>query len=371
MKVVVAGGTGFIGKHLINSIKCFPDKYELITFNNDYFSNSEKLEKFVSECNVIVHLAAMNRNENGKTIYDTNTLLVDKLIDALINTNSKPQIIFASSTQEDFKNDYGLSKKYSREKFINFSSKLNFNFVGLKIPNVFGPFALPNYNTFIATFCNLVIKGQVPSVIDDKPISLIYVSELIEIILTAIDDKIVNHDYIVPPSYTENVSSILEYILSFKEIYLDKGQIPKLENLFKINLFNTFRSYIDYKTFFPRKFTQKNDLRGSFYEIIKSDSRSQFSLSITEPGMIRGQHYHLRKIERFSVIKGSAVIKIRQIGTSEIIEYHVNGSEPSYVDIPIWFTHNIQNIGSDILYTTFWINEYYNPNDPDTYFENV
>ena len=153
--------------------------------------------------------------------------------------------------------------------------------------------------------------------------------------------------------------------------YLKNGTIPKFTNDIDFNLFNTFRSYINLKTFFPVRYKNNIDERGHFVEIIRLKSGGQISFSYTKPNVVRGNHYHTRKIERFSVIKGEALIRLRKVETNEILEYNLSGKDPSYVDMPIWYTHNIKNIGDDELYTVFWINEFYDPKNPDTYFENV
>ena len=167
------------------------------------------------------------------------------------------------------------------------------------------------------------------------------------------------------------VSEILDLLIKFKNKYFEYGEILSFNNQFEINLFNTFRSYINLKTHFPIKYKNNIDERGNFVEIIRLESGGQVSFSTTKNGITRGNHFHTRKIERFSVIKGEALIQIRKIGTTEVFNYYLTGEQPAYVDMPIWYTHNIKNIGEEELCTIFWINEFYDPNDPDTYFETV
>ena len=150
-----------------------------------------------------------------------------------------------------------------------------------------------------------------------------------------------------------------------------RGDRFVLKTHFDLNLFNTFRSYIDYENVFPKTYKFHEDNRGTFIEIVKTNGQGQISFSTTKAGITRGNHFHTRKIERFSVIKGKALIQLRKIGTTEVFNYYFSGEEPAYVDMPIWYTHNIKNIGEEELYTIFWINEFYDANDPDTYFEAV
>jgi UDP-2-acetamido-2,6-beta-L-arabino-hexul-4-ose reductase len=158
---------------------------------------------------------------------------------------------------------------------------------------------------------------------------------------------------------------------NYKSLYFKKGILPDLNAPFERDLFNTFVSYINIENHFPVKLKQGNDERGSFVEIIRLNTGGQVSFSTTRSGFTRGNHFHTRKSERFAVIKGKALIQLRRIGTEKVLNFELNDNEPAYVDMPIWYTHNITNIGGDDLYTIFWINEFYNPDDPDTYFEKV
>ena len=158
---------------------------------------------------------------------------------------------------------------------------------------------------------------------------------------------------------------------NYKKVYYEEHCFPVLNSTFEVNLFNTFRSYIDHSSRYPVLLKKNTDQRGAFIETIKTSLGGQFSFSTTLPGVTRGNHYHTRKIERFIVIKGKATIELRRIGTSEKLHFELIGEQPSFVDMPVWFTHNITNVGDDELITLFWINEFFNPGDPDTYFEKV
>ncbi len=144
--------------------------------------------------------------------------------------------------------------------------------------------------------------------------------------------------------------------------------IPDLSNTFERNLYNTFLCYVDHESFFPFHLKLNTDNRGSFVETVKLNSGGQVSFSTTVPGITRGNHFHIRKAERFAVIKGKARIEIRRVGTNNKLSFELDGARPSFVDMPIWHTHNITNIGEEELYTIFWVSEHYDANDPDTYF---
>ncbi|MCU0473894.1 MAG: NAD-dependent epimerase/dehydratase family protein [Bacteroidales bacterium] len=369
--VGITGQAGFIGSILFNTINHEKSIFQAIPFEDNYFQDPVRLQEWVFKCDTIVHLAALNRHDNPEFLFETNVQLVKLLISAIEKTKSKAHIIFSSSSQEERDNAYGRSKKEGRSLFEQWSRKSNTCFTGMVIPNVFGPFGLPYYNSVVATFSHQLTHNEQPKIDTDSNLKLIYSGDLVEEILKIIKERRNIPYYFVPYSYEKTVSEILEILLRFKSDYLNKSVFPKLESYFEIDLFNTFRSYIDISSHFPRKFIKLTDNRGSFVETLRLLGGGQVSFSSTNPGITRGNHYHTRKIERFAVIKGRARIELRRIGTSDVITFILSGDEPGYVDIPIWYTHNLTNIGTDDLFTIFWVNEFFDEKNPDTYFENV
>ena len=411
IKIGITGQAGFIGTHLYNTLSLHPDKYIRIPFRDEFFQSEEVLDAFVKQCEVIVHLAAMNRHNDPNVLYKTNIELVQKLIDSMERTKSKPYVIMSSSLQEEQDNLYGLSKKEGRELFNQWADRNGAKFTGLIIPNVFGPFGVPFYNSVISTFSYQICNKQEPKIEVDNELKLIYVGDLVKVIISLFpaDYAEKNTDYAdkettvntegtestegtedtqntegtedtdgwLPPKVLEvpykakyKVSELLYKLKDYYETYVVKGIFPDLTDWFEVCLFNTFRSYLP-KEHFPVKYNKHLDDRGIYVEIMKFMSQGQVSFSTTLPRITRGNHFHTRKVERFAVIKGNASIKLRKYGTDEVIEYILDGEEPAYVDMPIWFTHNITNIGDTELLTMFWINEVYDLNDPDTYYEPV
>jgi len=371
INIGITGQKGFVGTHLFNTLALSPEKYSLIEFKRSYFENKLALDSFVSQCDVIVHLAGLNRHNAPSVIYDTNTGLVSSLIESLNRSKSAPHIIMSSSSQEDNDNLYGKSKKVGRSLLSDWAKEKNTNFTGMIIPNVFGPFGKPKYNSVVATFCHQLSNNETPKIEVDGELKLIYINELVDCIINCINQKNNQAKYKVKHTSEIKVSELLGLLQNFKTLYQENGEIPRLINTFELNLFNTFRCYMNIKNYFPKKIKQHLDARGSFVELIRLGIGGQVSFSTTVPGITRGNHFHTRKIERFAVIKGKALIQLRRIGTDEVLDFYLDGKEPSYVDMPIWYTHNIKNIGEDILYTNFWINETYNSEDADTFFEEV
>ena len=370
LKVGVTGSNGFIGWHLCRTLELDPSNFELIEFKRDWFDESDQLDNFVKKCNIIVHLAGLNRHSQDEIIYNTNVKLAERLVESFSRTDFKGQVIFSSSIQELRNNSFGNSKKVARELFIKWADLKSTKFIGLIIPNVFGPFGVPFYNSVVSTFCHQLVNNKIPTIENDTTINLIYINDLTKKIIELFQTK-KNKYLIIDYTNTYKVSEILELLNKFKENYFIKGQIPNFTNSFEINLFNTFRSYFDLNKHFPIKFKNNIDNRGNFVEIIRLEAGGQVSFSTTQKGIVRGNHFHTRKIERFSVIKGLALIQLRKIATTEVFNYYLSGDEPAYVDMPIWYLHNIKNVGNEELYTIFWVNELYDLNDPDTYFEKV
>jgi len=377
-KIGITGQSGFIGTHLYNTLGLHPDRFLRIQFEDTFFQEEKLLKNFVSQCDVIIHLAAMNRHNDPEVIYRTNIRLVQQVISACESTSSTPHILFSSSTQEERDNLYGKSKKEGRRLLEYWADENNAQFTGLIIPNVFGPFGLPYYNSVVATFCHQLTHNEQPKIDVDGELKLIFVGELVNHIIEIIEkiDKehhteVVINQINLQHTYEARVSYILQLLESYKTYYLEKGEIPALDNPFNRNLFNTFFSYIDHSTFFPFKLNLSTDDRGSFVEALKLNSGGQVSFSSTVPGITRGNHFHTRKAERFAVIKGKARIEIRRIGTEKVLSFVLDGNHPSFVDMPVWHTHNLTNIGEEDLYTIFWISEHFDAGDPDTWFEKV
>jgi UDP-2-acetamido-2,6-beta-L-arabino-hexul-4-ose reductase len=368
IRVGITGSNGFVGSHLSNYLR-LQQGIEIVIFDRNYFDESDKMESFVRSCDCIVHLAGLNRHSSPEVMYETNILLCVKITEACVRTNSNPHILFSSSTQEDDETIYGHSKTEGRKIFEAWALEHKGIVTSAIIPNVFGPFGEPFYNSVVATFCHQIARGETPKIIQDKNLNLIYINKLVANLYEFIKNPVASRIN-VPHQYSVAVSEILSKLIQYKEIYLDKGIFPNLSESFGLDLFNTFRCFIP-NEHYPVFFTLNTDNRGTFVEIARTHTSGQFSYSTTKPGITRGNHFHTRKAERFAVINGKAKISLRHIDRAEVVDYYLDGSSPSFVDMPIWHTHNITNIGEDDLVTLFWINEPYDAEDPDTYFVNV
>ena len=369
-KIGITGHNGVLGYYLKNPIRYnFPDT-KIIDFERSFFQNKEKMSNFVRSSDVIIHLAGLNRHNSQDEIKKTNIEIAKNLSISLTENNFKGLLIYSSSLQENNNTPYGISKREAGEIFNITAKKVGFSLTILILPNIFGPYCKPNYNSFISTFSHQLINGNSQEIIKDQSVPLIYVESAVSFILSKINSNGI-FKIKIPHECEKKVSQVLSQLKDFYKIYFEQGNIPKLQGTYEIQLFNTFRAAIDSSNFFPKPYNLHKDERGYFSELIRTHSQGQQSYSVTKPGVTRGNHFHKRKIERFSVIQGEAKIKLRRIGSSKQIEFKLSGKEPSYIDIPVWTTHNIKNIGRNNLITIFWINEHYDTNDPDVYFEKV
>ena len=369
-KIGITGHNGFLGNFVKKIIKYKSKDFQIVDFKRIFFQDQFAMSSFVNNCDVIIHLAGLNRHNKQEEISKTNIQLAKILSKSLVSNNFKGTLIYSSSVQIYTDSHYGKSKMKAGKIFSDAATDAQFSFINLVLPNIFGPFGKPNYNSFISTFSDEIIHGKAPKIINDERVPLLYVESAANHILNH-TDKVGVHTIDIPQETEKKVSEVLDQLKNIYNMYIQRGDFPMLENNFDIQLFNTFRSALDHSKYFPKLHKLNLDERGYFSELIRNHSQSQISYSVTRPGITRGNHFHSRKIERFSVIQGEALLKMRKIGTDEQNDYELSGEAPSYVDIPIWTTHNIKNTGKKDLITIFWINEHFDPEDTDVYYEKV
>ena len=365
----ITGMAGFVGSHLRDRLER-EERFEVLPFEDSYYEDPESFIDFAEKADVIVHLAGVNRDE-PEVVYQKNIELMEKLLEYVDASDNKPAILFSSSTQIERDNEYGRGKKRAMELLEEWARKNNASAVSMVVPNVFGDSGRPFYNSVVATFCYQVAHGEQPTIIKDGQMTMIYINNLLEDIVHLIDSPADGYCIeSLKPRAEIKVSEVLALLNKFKDFYCGSGMVPAIGSAFERDLYNTFITYMDTADW-ERNLTLNTDERGSFVEVFKLENGGQVSFSTTKPGITRGNHYHVRKNEKFCVVSGQASIKLRRIGTDKVIEYKVSGDKPSWVEMPIYYTHNITNIGGTELVTLFWINEHFNPDDPDTFYEEV
>lgn len=367
MIVLVTGEQGFVAKNLIFFLKQRPD-IQIYTFSRK--NTISELSGLLSKTDFVLHLAGVNRSEDTNEFINSNEILTQELCNLITKNKRKIPILFSSSTQTDLNSFYGLSKKNAEQSLINFSDKFKNPVYIFKLPNIFGKWCKPNYNSVVSTFC-YNISRNIPINIhrSEDVITLVYIDDVVEHFVKIIDDyKKENHisryQYI-NPSYQITVGDLAKQIYAFKESRFS-NILERVGTGLVRALYSTYQSYLP-KEAFSYSIKQHNDQRGTFMEVLKTPDFGQFSCFTILPKMTRGNHYHHSKTEKFLVVKGRALFKFLNLDTSDTYEKKVNGSDSEIVNsIPGW-AHNIKNIGDEEMIVMLWSNEIYNSLKPDTY----
>ena len=365
MKVGITGIDGLIGWHL----RCFLHGQKGIAVHGadkPEFASKELLSKFAGSCDVIVHLAGMNRGDDAE-VAATNIAITEQLLKACDNAGTRPNIIFSSSTHIYRNTPYGESKKECAGLIKAWAAKNKTVFTNLVLPNVFGESGKPFYNSAVSTFCFQLANGQEPQIINDAEVELLHAQRVAREIFAVINMPIDGE--LVLPGHKILVSHLLAKLRIMAESYAGHI-IPDLREKNDIELFNPYRSYL-FPAKTPVRVELRKDARGYLFEACKSNNAGQTFISSTKPGITRGNHYHTLKFERFLVIKGKACVRVRKLYSKETHEFFVDGDNPAYIDMPSMHTHNITNTGDSELLTMFWSNEIFDPANPDTYQETV
>jgi UDP-2-acetamido-2,6-beta-L-arabino-hexul-4-ose reductase len=369
MNILVTGAKGFIGKNLIAELK--NQNY------NDIFEFSKEtdpnlLDEYCKEADFVFHLAGVNRPKDQSEFMDGNYGFTSTLLETLKKHNNTCPVMISSSIQAGIDNPYGISKKAGEDLIFKYSKETGAKVLVYRFPNVFGKWCKPNYNSAIATFCHNIARNLQINVNDSSVVmNLVYIDDVIEELINALTNREnkVGHFCEVPIVHTNTLGEIVDLIVSYKKCREDRS-IPNMSDSFTKKLYSTYLSYLP-EDQFSYELKMNVDQRGSFTEFIKTVDRGQVSVNISKPGITKGNHWHHTKNEKFLVVSGSGVIRFRKIDSDEIIEYFVCGDKLEVVDIPIGYTHNIENLGNSDMVTIMWANEHFDPEKPDTYFLEV
>lgn len=368
MKVGITGANGFIGWHLQCYLLTRDDIDEVRLADRDTFASEAELKQFVEGVDLIAHFAGVNRAVPAELVKG-NSEPAEQLVKVLNETGNCPFLAYTSSTQAvSGSSPYGEGKAAASEIFQSWAERNDASYVNVIVPHVFGEYGKPNYNSAVATFAFQIAHGQEPSVHNDGQLELVHVQDLVEHIMGFYDQGVTGNVRV--EGRKTGVVEVATMLQQLHSTYIDDGQFPDLSDRFSRSLFNTLRGAIDYSER-HHVVTKHEDDRGWLVETVKANSGGQCFVSTTKPGITRGNHFHLRKVERFMVLQGKAKINIRKLFTDEVITYDLDGNVPSYVDIPTMHTHSITNTGDDDLITLFWSDEFFDPKNPDTTFEEV
>lgn len=398
MKILVTGAKGFVGRNLcaqLNNIKDGKAKNYAVAisevFEYDIDSSAEELDKYCAEADFVFNLAGVNRPQNNDEFMAGNFGFASTLLNTLKKHGNACPVMLSSSIQATLigrygQSDYGRSKLAGEELFFDYGKETGAKVLVYRFPNLFGKWCRPNYNSAVATFCNN-IANDLPIQVNDPSVELelLYIDDLMEEMIAALSgqehhcifngvDTIIDHNgryCAAPVTHKVTLGHIVELLESFRDMPRSLGVPHLAPGSFDKKLYSTYLSYLPKeKMIYDLKMNIDN--RGSFTEIIRTNSAGQFSVNISKPGITKGQHWHHTKNEKFVVVSGHGLIQLRKIGTDEVVNFEVTGDKIQVVEMIPGYTHNIINLSeSEDLITLMWCNEPFDQNHPDTFFETV
>ena len=399
MRVVVTGAEGFLGWHLRALLLTVPD-CEVVPVGRSRWTR-DALTAAVSGADVVFHLAGINR-AGAHDVEHGNIALAEQLVQALNTAGaggpggkggaaaSPPVVVSSGSTQARLDVPYGRGKRIAAERLAQWAGRVGAAAVDVRFPGLFGEHGRPAYNSFVATFADRIAGGGLPEIENDRELPLLHVHEAARILVDVSRER---HTRIVEPdAHPVRISHVARLLERYHAAYGGSdgstsvggggpvtpdpgtrdpgcGDIPELGSPFEVALFNTYRAALwSRRPVIPR--TPRSDRRGTLVESVRMHGgQGQTFVSTTHPGFVRGEHFHFRKIERFQVVHGTALIRLRKLfePVSAVQTYEVSGARPCAIDMPTLWTHSIENIGTCDLTTLFWTSELFDPADPDTY----
>jgi UDP-2-acetamido-2,6-beta-L-arabino-hexul-4-ose reductase len=371
MKVVITGAGGLIGWHAaarLHAANCAarfkgdPVPHGIVPLDHAAFADDATLQAAVAGADAVLHFAGVNRASDAD-VETGNPDIARRLVAACRAAGSVPHIVYANSTHAGTDTPYGRSKRIAGEIL----GALGGRYTDLILPHIFGECARPRYNNVTATFIEAVIAGEAPQINPEGKVALLHAGAAAQ---AAMDAVASGQTGVVRPEARETfVTGLWDMLQQFHANYA-ANIYPDLRDPFTLALFNSYRAAL-YPGGFPRPMTLNTDARGTLFEAVKGGGGGQTFLSTTLPGITRGDHFHVNKVERFLVIQGEAVIRVRKVLTGQVWEYRVSGDQPAAVDMPTLHTHSIENIGNNPLLTLFWTHDLFDPQAPDTFFDPV
>jgi len=364
--VLVTGSNGFIGKNLLEALRRRSD-VEIMAFDQD--SNASALDGYLARADIIFHLAGVNRPERPEEFEEGNAGLTRDILARLGRLQRAPVFVLSSSTQASLDNPYGISKRRAEEAVEGFAAHAGARVQILRLPNVFGKWCRPNYNSVVATFCHNIARG-LPITISDpaRELELVYIDDVVRTFLSCMEETGgdgASSPVGSMPTYPVTLGKLAETIGRFRESRTTL-RLPDFSDRLTRCLYATYLSYLP-EGEFAYGLDVKTDARGALAEFLKSDRSGQIFVSRTRPGITRGNHYHHTKTEKFLVVQGEGVIRFKHILGEEVASYRISGEEFKVVDIPPGYTHSIENVGTSEMVVLFWASEIFDPSTPDTF----
>lgn len=366
MNILITGARGFMGKNLRSALtgRC-GDAHRLMLVDMPH--TEEELLAAAAEADFVFHLAGVNRPTDPADFQKGNADFTRQLLTLLKERGKRPPVLLSSSIQAALENPYGQSKLSAEQAVADYGRETGSAVYLYRLPNVFGKWSRPNYNSAVATFCHNVARG-LPITVNDPSVTLrlVYIDDVVEEFLRAMEGQPHREGEwcTVQPVHEVNLGHMAELIQSFPALR-DSLTAPDQSDPLVKKLYATYLSFLPPEDF-SRPTVTHADQRGSFTELLHMGSRGQVSLNVSKPHITKGDHWHQTKHEKFIVLQGEGVIRFRKVGDSTVIAYKVSGENLTVVDIPTGYTHSIENTGDTDMLTLMWANEVFDPAHPDT-----
>lgn len=371
MRIAVTGVKGLLGWHTAGRLhaancaarfKGATPPYDIAPIGRDELQDVGRLGSILAGCSAVLHFAGVNRGPEDE-VEAGNPAIATALVAGCEAAGVRPHIVYANSTHASSDSPYGRSKRIAGEILARFADR----YTDLVLPHIFGEFARPHYNNVTATLIDQIWNGERPSVNPGGRVNLLHAGEAAAIAIDAAEEG--RTDQVTLEGRAMTVSDLLAKLEHFHALYA-ANIFPDLNDAFNLALFNAFRSG-GYPERYPMPLRLNTDARGTLFETVKGGNGGQSFMSSTVSGARRGDHFHLTKVERFIVVQGEALIRIRRVLTDDVREFHVTGKQPMAIDMPPLHTHNIENVGDQELLTLFWTHDMFDPARPDTYADPV
>jgi UDP-2-acetamido-2,6-beta-L-arabino-hexul-4-ose reductase len=364
--IAITGAAGFFGWHLRARLRALDPSVDVRVIDRDGFADDATLSSLLTGADAVVHLAGANRGAD-ENVYETNLDLARRLVAALESSAGSPQIVYANTTHALGDSVYGRSKQEAGRLLADWGRRNGAPVANLVFPNLFGECGRPNYNSAVATFCHDLAGGRESQVNPEGSTELLHVQDACAVVMDVIETRLDGSRRIDGRPLT--IAEVYGRLRRLRDDYRGAA-LPDLADRLDLQLFNAMRTAL-FPAHYPMPLDAHQDSRGAFVELARGYGQTQTSFSTTAPGITRGEHYHLEKIERFVVLKGRAVMRLRRLFGEEVVAFEVSGNEPVVVDMPPLFAHNITNVGDDDLLTVLWANDHFDAAAPDTFPEPV
>ena len=368
MTIAITGPEGFIAWHTRCALRARGGGGDALHLAEAEFTDPDLMDAVLAEADAVIHLAGVNRASDDAAITEVNPWLATRLVESLRRLDKPIPVVYGNSIHSRGDSLFGVAKRQAADILRDWGRHSGAPVADVLLPNIFGEHGTPFYNSVVATFCHLLANDQEPEIHVDRKLPLLHVQRAAAVLLDAAAEGFDGE--IAPAGTPTSVTGVLERLLPMRDAYRS-AILPDLSDPFTRDLFNTYRSYTVPQEW-PVHPEVRGDQRGELFETVKAPGgQTQVFFSTTNPDYTRGQHYHLHKVERFLVLRGEAVIRLRKLFTDEVVEFPVSGARPAIIDMPTMWVHSITNTGDDELITLFYADEVFNPAAPDTFPEEV